>query len=495
MAPLPKPCKHCEHCDNFESESDDSDADRSQVACKNCERKRNDHHAPTGVSKTRKPRSTARAIVDALLDGKDGDEAEQLLENANKEAKAGLKSKKKQKSKSNKNVNSDDEKKKPSAKVFRLGLLFMDIHGTLKTTIGSSQKALKLKSSALPSRQEIVEAIQRGHAARFPSGLDIPEDATFDRIDHLIRKHLPKPFEHFDQTWEQSYSPFVFACNDKRKLSLCQHLLEPTGQDIRDISRSTAGRGFENNCLYIVTRKAIPEEVVASWSPSTISDVEDSDDRESHSDRLPTESEGEGSQAKSKPKVASKRYRRQRVLDSDAEASEGSFFDGKDTSDGSTTVLRPRKKARLDAVDLTQDIDSDEFEMSMAEFHKTVHGSGSSFENAHAGPSSLFLPGTPPSQSAPSTSLVNPQYSDPRPKNDPYTNKPNLDFLLSCCALSPLPQGFLSTLSSSSPSPVQYVANIPPDPYLLQRYISESLHFLGRLLKPQLTKLFYYFTV
>ncbi|KAK1220202.1 hypothetical protein PQX77_017053 [Marasmius sp. AFHP31] len=301
----------------------------------------------------------------------------------------------------------------------------MDIHGTSKTTIGSSQKALKLKSSALPSRQEIIEAIQRGHAARFSSGLGIPEDATFDQINNLIRKHLPKPFEHFDQTWEQSYSPFVFACNDKRKLSLCQHLLEPTGQDIRDISRSTAGRGFENNCLYVVTRKAIPEEVVASWSPSTIADVEDSDDRESHSDKPSTESEEEGFRAKSKPEVASKKYRR-RVLDSDAEAPEGLFFDSKDTSDEST-VLRPRKKARLDPIDLTQDVDSDELEMSMAEFHKTVHGSGNSSDNALAGPSSLFLPGTPP-HATPSTLLVNPQYSDPRPKNDPYTNKPDLDF-------------------------------------------------------------------
>ncbi|KAJ8089770.1 hypothetical protein PM082_018346 [Marasmius tenuissimus] len=388
-----------------------------------CGCKKKDHHASSGASNKRKPRLGVKAIFDTLL--RDDDEAEELLESANREAKAGLKSKNKmQKSKKNKKVDSDeaDEKKKRRNKVFRLGLLFMDVRGTSKMTVEGSKKALKLKSSALPSHREIVEAIQRGHAVRFSAGLEMPEDATFEKVNRIIRQHLPKPFEYLDRTWEQPYSPYVFACKEKRKLALCQHLLEPTGQDIQDISRATAGRSFESNCLYIVTRKPIPEDILASWSPSSIADVEDSDDR-SQSNRateLP-ESEGEGSETLK----ISKKYHR-RVVDSDAEAAEGSISDqgsegGGNTSDESR-VLRPRKKARLDTVDLTEEVDSDDFEMSMVEYN-AVHGEGSD----SAG-SSLFLPGTPPSRSTPSTPLVNPQYSDPRPDNDPYTNKPDLDF-------------------------------------------------------------------
>ncbi|KAJ8089856.1 hypothetical protein PM082_018433 [Marasmius tenuissimus] len=88
-------------------------------------------------------------------------------------------------------------------------------------------------------------------------------------------------------------------------------------------------------------------------------------------------------------------------------------------------ALRPQKKAHIDPIDLTQDNESGDLEMTMAEFEAMSLGT-SDGNNSGSG---LFLTGTPPAQlSTPSTSTVSPQYPDPRPENDPYTNKPDLDF-------------------------------------------------------------------
>ncbi|KAJ8086155.1 hypothetical protein PM082_004977 [Marasmius tenuissimus] len=442
MASIPKPCTHCNECDNFESDPDNSDADRSRVACIHCACKRKDHHASTNTGSKRKQGARAKAIFDSLLDG---DEAEQLLESANKEAKAGLKSKsKKTKAKDQKGAEKGKKKHLPSSKTFCLGTVFMDVRGTSKTTV-DGLKVLKPKFAAVPSRRALFEATQRGHAAQFTLGLEIPSNATFDDIDKLIRKSLPKPFEYLDSTWNQSYPPYVFAGIKKQKLELCQHLLQPTGDEIQQISRGPTGRGTESNRLFIVTRKPIPQHIVASWPPSSIADVddddadEDDDDDKSSNDEEREDTEGivsdtlktsvnsdrANKNGSSKETNRPARKYQRRILESDGEESDGCDSNDGTVSDRSTMALRPRKKARIDPIDLTQDNESNDFEMTMAEFEAMISGTSDS-NNSGSG---LFLPGTPPAQfSTPSTSTVNPQYSDPRPENDPYTNKPDLDF-------------------------------------------------------------------
>ncbi|KAL0568313.1 MCM DNA helicase complex subunit [Marasmius crinis-equi] len=421
---------HKEPCDNFESDDENSDADRSAVACKHCDYQRKQHPTTVGSSSKRKQGSRLKGIFDELLAGKDGDEAEDLLESANKEAKAGLKSKnKKQQPKKNRKAGPSSNGKTRPVKVYRLGALFMDVGGTYKANIDGA-KVLKSKSTTVPSRRILLEATQRGHAAEFREGLEIPDDASFEEINELIRTHLPKPFEYFDETWDRDYPPFVFASIENRRLVLCQHLLQPTGYEIRSISQGASGKGFESNRLFIVTQKPVPQDVLNSWSPSTIADVDDDDEGDmlqdepgsfnddntdifEESDLQDNDQEGaNNSKGKGKAVAIVRKYRR-KVVASDAEESEAGS-DSISADDASVSDLRPRKKARID---LTKNDDSDEFELSMAEYNAAL---------SNPGPSSLFLPGTPPSQLLAST--VNPQFSDPRPKNDPYANQPDLDF-------------------------------------------------------------------
>ncbi|KAL0573559.1 hypothetical protein V5O48_008392 [Marasmius crinis-equi] len=415
-----------EPCNNFESDEDNSDADRSNVACKHCDLHRENH--PTSAAgpsnKRRRGGVGVRGVFNGLLAGKSDNEAEQLLKSANNEAKNGLKSKNKgNKPKSSKKTNG----KTRSPKVYRLGTLFMDVSGTYKTTVDGA-KVLNPKSTVIPSRGTILEATQRGHAAEFRKGLEIPDDASFEDINELIREHLPKPFDYFDKVWDQDYPPFVFASVEHRRLALCQHLLRPNGHEIRSISQGSSGKGFESNRLFIVTRKPIPQDILTSWSPSTIADVDDNEE-ESSSDKACSEAEDMeasdesdnqrdreaqvgNNKGKGKAVDVVRRYRR-KVIESDAEGSETNT-DAAET-DESISELRPKKKARID---LTKDDDSDGFKLSMAEYNAAANSPDSS---------SLFLPGTPLSK--PSQSTVNPQFSDPRPENDPYTNLPDLDFL------------------------------------------------------------------
>ncbi|KAJ8089855.1 hypothetical protein PM082_018432 [Marasmius tenuissimus] len=74
--------------------------------------------------------------------------------------------------------------------------------------------------------------------------------------------------------------------------------LQPTGNEIQQISRGPTGRGTESDHLFIVTRKPVPQHIVTSWSPSSIADVddddadEDNDDNKSSNDEEREDTEG-----------------------------------------------------------------------------------------------------------------------------------------------------------------------------------------------------------
>ncbi|KAL0056978.1 hypothetical protein AAF712_016401, partial [Marasmius tenuissimus] len=299
-----------------------------------------------------------------------------------------------------------------------------------------SAKLIVPRSSAAITRHKWFEACSLGHAIQ-STKIDIPSDASFEDIDAVIRKNLPKPFEYLAASWKKDYPPYIFGYTEgpgkSAKIKLYQTTLEPNGQELRRLSEGPTGKGISSNQLILVSRKEIPPSVVSSWGATNIAAVIDSDDDDySYKVESPTPT------PPSKGKNDGRKYKRK--IPSDDEAS---------TDTDSQVVLRPRKKVAAnikEEIEVDSSVDSDGFEVNMEEYGAIVQGTagavegeggigyavgndGSNVEDTDGGFSfafSTFVATTPPKIEGQSS--IDPYFSKPRPDDDPFSNKPNLDF-------------------------------------------------------------------
>ncbi|KAL0562855.1 hypothetical protein V5O48_019223, partial [Marasmius crinis-equi] len=283
------PCLHCSGCEGFESDSDSSETDRNRVPCKNCYCKRKDHDKTD--PKTRKKKPGVKNLFDGITAKKDPKEMKDMLLSANKEAVDGLKSKnKKTAGKKEKAAQPKDE-----PPVYRLKEIYMNINGTRVETDPDGNKILVPRVKEPPTRRDVVEAVQKGHAVQSRTGIALPIDGSFEDFNSILEELLPKPFQYFKDTWDKTCPPYVFATIEGRpraEMRLYQNVVTPSVAEVEAISVGPAGKGFASNKLYLVTRRRIPADVVAGWSTNSIID-----DHDTTEDDLPDSEETENKKA------------------------------------------------------------------------------------------------------------------------------------------------------------------------------------------------------
>ncbi|KAJ8076994.1 hypothetical protein PM082_001417 [Marasmius tenuissimus] len=424
-----KPCQRCQDCDDYESNDSDSEPDRARVPCKNCGCKKKEHIAAKGRGKKSSGGLSVPAIFKKVFAEKTDEEAADLLSSANQEAKDGLQSKNKKKGRK------ASEPNKASAgadKSYVLTSIYLNVEGTciIPNPKDDSTKLIVPRSAAAITRHQWFEACSLGHAIQ-SAKIEIPPNASFRDIDTVIRENLPKPFEYFATSWKKDYPPYVFGYTEghgrSAKIKLYQTTLEPNGQELRRLSEGPTGKGISSNQLILVSRKEIPPNVVSSWGTTNIAAVIDSDD-----DDYSYKVESPIPKASSKGKNDGRKYKRKISSDSD-EAT---------TDTDSKVVLRPRKKVAVKE-EIEIDSDSDGFEVNMDEYGAIIQATtggasdggieyavGNDGRNAEDTTddnfSFPFVATTPPRMEGQSS--MDPYFSKPRPDDDPFSNKPNLDF-------------------------------------------------------------------
>uniref|UniRef100_A0A0W0G8X2 Uncharacterized protein n=1 Tax=Moniliophthora roreri TaxID=221103 RepID=A0A0W0G8X2_MONRR len=172
-----------------------------------------------------------------LLSGKDDQEADDILEEANREAVAGLKAK--EKGKEGKEVQSKDSKKSKTAlskhKLYTLGCMYIDYCGTKTVMEKDGSKSLQPIVN-LPTKK-------------------IPLDAKFPEIEKYIQKLVPGPFEYWDTYCKKDISPYIFTMVEQKKFAVCQDLTEPDVLEFKTITKGNSGTGYDNNHLFIYSAK------------------------------------------------------------------------------------------------------------------------------------------------------------------------------------------------------------------------------------------------
>ncbi|KAJ8081948.1 hypothetical protein PM082_007794 [Marasmius tenuissimus] len=382
-----------------------------------------EHIATKGRGKSLSGGLSVPAIFKKVFAKKTDEEAADLLSSANQEAKDGLRLKDRKKGRKEKIAS-----KISSDRPYTLTSIYLNIEGTyiVPNPKDDSAKLIVPRSPAAITHHKWLEACSLGHAIQ-STKIDIPLDASFKDIDAVIRKNLPKPFEYLATSWKKDYTPYVFSYMEgpgkSAKIKLYQTTLEPNGQELRHLSEGPAGKGISSNQLILgafnpySVPKEIPPSVISSWGATNIAAVINSDDDDYSYKGL-------------------RKYKRK--IPSDDEA-----------STGSQVILRPQKKVAAnikEEIKVDSSTDSDGFEVNMEEYSAmvqataggvkgeggigyTVGNNGGNVEDTDGGFSfafSTFAATTPPKIEGQLS--IDPYFSKPHPDDDPFSNKPNLDF-------------------------------------------------------------------
>jgi len=93
-----------------------------------------------------------------------------------------------------------------------------------------------------------------GHAVQ-NANIAIPQDASFEDIEKLLRENIPKPFQYFDETWSRDYPAYVFGYTEGNgksvKIKIYQTTVRPNGREVRLISEGPMGKGIVSNQLIL----------------------------------------------------------------------------------------------------------------------------------------------------------------------------------------------------------------------------------------------------